>query len=115
MDTNDRFLRRITVGQSPTEKGMERTTGFDITVARCMAVFSCKQPATSGCKPSMDLAPDCSACMCKHQRRCQDWLACALACSEIMAVLAMSTSLQDMRDRLGAMVIGTSKVCMCQS
>jgi Formate--tetrahydrofolate ligase len=27
-----------------------------------------------------------------------------------MAVLAMSTSLQDMRDRLGAMVIGTSKV-----
>jgi formate--tetrahydrofolate ligase len=62
MDTNDRFLRQITVGQSPTEKGMERTTGFDITVA-----------------------------------------------SEIMAVLAMSTSLQDMRDRLGAMVIGTSK------
>ncbi len=39
MDTNDRFLRQITVGQSPTEKGMERTTGFDITVARCTAVF----------------------------------------------------------------------------
>jgi formyltetrahydrofolate synthetase len=37
---------------------------------------------------------------------------CLLACSEIMAVLAMSTSLQDMRDRLGAMVIGTSKVGM---
>ncbi len=35
-----------------------------------------------------------------------------LARSEIMAVLAMSTSLQDMRDRLGAMVIGTSKVGM---
>lgn len=31
-------------------------------------------------------------------------------CSEIMAVLAMATSLQDMRNRLGAMVIGTSKV-----
>jgi formyltetrahydrofolate synthetase len=38
MDTNDRFLRQITVGQSPTEKGMMRTTGFDITVARCMLV-----------------------------------------------------------------------------
>lgn len=35
MDTNDRFLRQITVGQSPTEKAMTRTTGFDITVARC--------------------------------------------------------------------------------
>lgn len=34
MDTSDRFLRQITVGQSPTEKGMTRTTGFDITVAR---------------------------------------------------------------------------------
>ena len=25
-DTNDRFLRSITVGQSPTEKGQERKT-----------------------------------------------------------------------------------------
>lgn len=34
LDTNDRFLRVITVGQSPTEKGMTRETGFDIAVAR---------------------------------------------------------------------------------
>eukprot|EP00892_Ulva_mutabilis_P006430 jgi/Ulvmu1/4159/UM019_0138.1 len=62
LDTNDRFLRTITVGQGPNEKGMERQTGFDIAVA-----------------------------------------------SEIMAVLALTTSLADMRRRLGAMVIGNSK------
>jgi formyltetrahydrofolate synthetase len=62
MDTNDRFLRGITVGQGPEEKGMTRETGFDITVA-----------------------------------------------SEIMAVLALTTSLADMRERLGRMVIGSSR------
>ncbi len=35
LDTNDRFLRQITIGESPTEKGMTRSTGFDIAVARC--------------------------------------------------------------------------------
>lgn len=62
MDTNDRFLRKITVGQAPTEKGQERTTGFDITVA-----------------------------------------------SEVMAVLALATDLKDMRERLGNMVVASSK------
>ncbi|GJQ12862.1 hypothetical protein GpartN1_g4653.t1 [Galdieria partita] len=62
VDVNDRFLRKITIGQSDTEKGHERVTGFDITVA-----------------------------------------------SEIMAVLALSSSLRDMRERLGKMVIGTSR------
>ncbi|KAL0803948.1 hypothetical protein Bca101_096438 [Brassica carinata] len=62
MDVNDRFLRKITVGQGPEEKGMTRETGFDISVA-----------------------------------------------SEIMAVLALTTSLGDMRERLGKMVIGNSK------
>ena len=59
VDMNDRFLREITVGESPTEKGRTRKTGFDITVA-----------------------------------------------SEIMAVLAMTTSLADMEQRLGNMVVG---------
>ena len=62
MDTNDRFLRVITVGQGPNEKGMTRQTGFDITVS-----------------------------------------------SEIMAVLALATSLSDMRERLGAMVVANSR------
>ncbi|EPB92747.1 C-1-tetrahydrofolate synthase, cytoplasmic [Mucor circinelloides 1006PhL] len=62
LDTNDRFLRKITIGQNPTEKGQERTTGFDICVA-----------------------------------------------SEVMAVLALATDLKDMRDRLGAMVVASSK------
>eukprot|EP00850_Spirogloea_muscicola_P003326 SM000013S26495 [mRNA] locus=s13:686634:690417:+ [translate_table: standard] len=62
MDVNDRFLRKITIGQGPDEKGMVRETGFDISVA-----------------------------------------------SEIMAVLALTTSLADMREKLGAMVVGSSR------
>ncbi|XP_065861735.1 formate--tetrahydrofolate ligase isoform X2 [Euphorbia lathyris] len=62
MDVNDRFLRKITIGQGPEEKGMFRETGFDISVA-----------------------------------------------SEIMAVLALTSSLSDMRERLGKMVVGNSK------
>jgi len=33
IDTNDRYLREITIGQSPSEKGIERKSGFYITVA----------------------------------------------------------------------------------
>jgi formyltetrahydrofolate synthetase len=62
VDTNDRLLRTITIGQGPEEKGNERQTGFDITVA-----------------------------------------------SEIMAILALTTDLADMRDRMGRIVIGTNK------
>lgn len=62
LDVNDRFLRRVTVGEGPKEKGKTRQTGFDITVA-----------------------------------------------SEIMAILALTTDLADMRARLGRMVIGTNK------
>jgi formyltetrahydrofolate synthetase len=61
-DTNDRMLRQITIGQGPEEKGMTRSTGFDIAVA-----------------------------------------------SEIMAILALTTSLADMRERLGRMVIGSDR------
>lgn len=40
-DTNDRYLREITVGEAPTEKGLTRHTGFDIAVAsECMAVLA---------------------------------------------------------------------------
>jgi methylenetetrahydrofolate dehydrogenase (NADP+)/methenyltetrahydrofolate cyclohydrolase/formyltetrahydrofolate synthetase len=62
LDTNDRFLREITVGQGEAEKGAERRTGFYITVA-----------------------------------------------SEIMAVLALTTDLADMRRRLGKMVVALDK------
>jgi formyltetrahydrofolate synthetase len=62
VDTNDRMLRQITIGQGPEEKGAERVTGFDMAVA-----------------------------------------------SEIMAVLALTTSLNDMRERLGRMVIGSNR------
>ena len=62
VDTNDRFLRSVTVGVGPDEKGFERETGFDITVA-----------------------------------------------SEIMAILALTTGLADMRERFGRIVIGTNR------
>ena len=62
VDTNDRFLRTITIGQGPEEKGFARQTGFDIAVA-----------------------------------------------SEVMAILALTTDLADMRQRLGRIVVGTSR------
>ncbi len=62
IDTSDRFLRGITIGEGSEEKGMTRKTGFDITVA-----------------------------------------------SEIMAILALTTSLRDMRERFGRIVIGLSR------
>jgi len=41
IDTNDRFLRKITIGKGEAEKGYERDTGFDIAVAsECMAVLA---------------------------------------------------------------------------
>ena len=62
VDTNDRMLRTITIGQGPDEKGFTRETGYDITVA-----------------------------------------------SEIMAILALTTDLPDMRERFGRIVIGTNR------
>jgi formyltetrahydrofolate synthetase len=61
VDTNDRMLREITIGEGPKEKGFTRKTGFDITVA-----------------------------------------------SEIMAILALTSDLADMRERFGRIVIGTN-------
>lgn len=41
LDVNDRYLRKITVGQAPTEKGITREAAFDIAVAsECMAVLA---------------------------------------------------------------------------
>lgn len=64
VDINDRHLRRIQInlGDEERGKGLERYTGFDISVA-----------------------------------------------SEVMAVLALTTGLEDLRERLGRMVIGTSR------
>jgi formyltetrahydrofolate synthetase len=41
LDTNDRMLRQITIGQGPEEKGFTRGTGFDIAVAsEIMAILA---------------------------------------------------------------------------
>lgn len=62
VDINDRYLREVTIGQSPTEKGLSRSTSFRISVG-----------------------------------------------SELMAILALSTSVEDMKRRLGSMVVAFSK------
>ena len=61
VDINDRHLRQIQIGLGDEEKGNERITGFDISVA-----------------------------------------------SEAMAILGLTTGLEDMRQRLGRVVIGTN-------
>ncbi|XP_066249646.1 C-1-tetrahydrofolate synthase, cytoplasmic isoform X1 [Euwallacea similis] len=41
LDINDRYLREVTIGESPTEKGLTRKTGFMISVAsEIMAVLA---------------------------------------------------------------------------
>src|SRR5271154_899877 len=41
VDTNDRMLRQITIGQGPEEKGFTRSTGFDIAVgSEIMAILA---------------------------------------------------------------------------
>jgi len=62
LDTNDRYLREVTVGESPTEKGATRKTGFTISVG-----------------------------------------------SEIMAILALATDMNDLKTRLAKIVVGMSK------
>jgi methylenetetrahydrofolate dehydrogenase (NADP+) / methenyltetrahydrofolate cyclohydrolase / formyltetrahydrofolate synthetase len=63
VDVNDRYLRKITIGQSPTEKNFTRTESYSISVA-----------------------------------------------SEIMAILALATSLEDMKNRMSRMVVAFSRV-----
>lgn len=62
VDINDRFLRKITIGENSTEKGKTRQTSFCISVG-----------------------------------------------SEIMAILALSTSVDDMKQRLGNIVVAFNK------
>ncbi|CRL06152.1 CLUMA_CG019027, isoform A [Clunio marinus] len=62
VDVNDRYLRKITIGQSPTEKNFTRVESYSISVA-----------------------------------------------SEIMAILALATSLDDMKQRLSKMVVAFSR------
>lgn len=47
MDINDRYLRKITIGQSPTEKGLTRESGFVISVAsEIMAILALAKDVT---------------------------------------------------------------------
>ena len=62
MDTNDRFLRKITIGHSPTEQGHVRETGFVMSVA-----------------------------------------------SEIMAILALTKDMEDLKERLSKIVVAQDK------
>lgn len=47
VDINDRYLRKITIGQSPTEKGITRETSFTISVAsEIMAILALAKDLT---------------------------------------------------------------------
>lgn len=47
MDVNDRYLRKITIGQSQTEKGLTRESGFVISVAsEIMAILALAKNVT---------------------------------------------------------------------
>jgi formyltetrahydrofolate synthetase len=61
VDINDRHLRKVQINLGDDEKGNERITGFDISVA-----------------------------------------------SEVMAILGLTTGIEDIRERLGRIVIGTN-------
>ncbi len=61
VDINDRHLRRVHIGLGDEEKGNDRYTGFDISVA-----------------------------------------------SEVMAILGLTTGIEDLRERLGRIVVGTN-------
>lgn len=62
VDCNDRYLRSITIGQSPTENDLSRKAQFDISVA-----------------------------------------------SELMAILALSNNLADVKERVGRIIVAFSK------
>jgi len=62
VDVSDRFLRRIRIGMGGPQDGIERETGFDITVA-----------------------------------------------SEVMAILALTSGLKDLRKRIGRIVLAFTK------
>lgn len=87
VDINDRFLRVITTGQGAQEKNMTRQTGFNITVSSEIMAVSCKPLSRPVKAPStMSQLPPRSP-----------------------QVLALTTSLQDMRERLGKMVVASSR------
>lgn len=62
LDTNDRYLRKVTIGLSTTEKGHSRDASFSITAA-----------------------------------------------SELMAIIALSRNIEDLKERVGRMVVAFNK------
>ena len=54
VDINDRFLRGITTGQGPQEKGLTKETAFNITVSSEIMAVGLLQPC-SALKASADL------------------------------------------------------------
>lgn len=95
LDTNDRFLRKITIGQSPTEKDHIRTVSQVLeegspSCANDVGIFFGvwrAQLYVDALQAQFDIT----------------------VASEIMAVLALTGSLEDMRQRLAKMVVATSR------
>lgn len=108
VDVNDRFLRGITTGQGPQEKGMTRSTGFNITVSSEVMAVRPLLPVHAFHTKLIKRTIHGSS----HSRFRRKDLRFQLdpgLMSVALQVLALTTSLQDMRERLGNMVIGSSK------
>lgn len=90
MDINDRMLRKIEIGRGAAEKGKQSESAtYTIRFAahRCFNHIFITSTVGWTRETGFDIA----------------------VASEVMAVLALSKDLKDMRDRLGRMVIGSSR------
>lgn len=118
VDINDRFLREITVGQGPAEKGFERKTGYDITVASeimAILVWGAYLVVCLLCYVAVALSVD-------HIGVGQLVISSALqnffnaACSVKLELdfcsrpQALTTDLEDMKVRFSKMIVASDKV-----
>ena len=110
LDVCDRFLRGIRTGIAPTEK-FERDTGITCTILHLLHILH----NTCDIHIHIYLCPTylythtyIHMLMYIYTRDIFTGFDITVA-SEIMAVLALTTSLADMRQKLGDMVIGMSK------
>lgn len=134
LDTNDRFLRNITVGQACVLLGIpsrlltgtcRALVSVPWSALQLRRAFSCALILACALYKELAVFPSCIAASTRCLRPPEAWRCCAqgaaekgmtretgfdiAVASEIMAVLALATDRADMRRRLGAMVVATSR------
>ena len=91
IDTNDRYLRQITVGQSPTEKGYTREV-YSYCEMSHFIIMTILTSAPLWCFIFFTVIIIFLLIQTKFD---------ISVSSELMAILALTTSLQDMKERIG--------------